>query len=204
MTRIPGRASRSGIQLALIAVLLLAAAMPVMAVNFGSNVNHPCDTTVNSECVANNGIHTVYFGTSAVNVFDDGVRWSITNVYNPVRDVSASVTTSTPADAQVYDYTYGLNNLYGWTFCASNATYGGTDPDRWCRPQNVYLNTTYAGTVNTTAERRYLGCHELGHTLGLQHQVNSTSSCSYDNGINKGIVPNAIDTHDTNNLNAQY
>lgn len=42
------------------------------------------------------------------------------------------------------------------------------------RSSNVTLDTTF-GRKNSAAKRRNVVCHELGHTLGLQHRTQTTS-----------------------------
>ncbi len=194
-----GRLGRLGVA-AVLAASALFAAPPLEATNFGSNLTHPCDTTRASECIANNGYHVVCFdnlgATQVINT-----RWSMTNNYNPVASVqTAELSCGSPTasfDVKVRDEDQGTA-YWGWTQCAPGATYGGTDPNRWCKPQYFYWELHTQAQWNTTFERQYLACHELGHTLGLQHTSNA-SSC-----LSPPTTSNALTSHDINHLNSAY
>lgn len=75
------------------------------------------------------------------------------------------------ADVKVYLINSSTNAL-AWTQCASGAIYGGSDAShtRWCIPQILYCNTRFeADYFPSDTAKRYIACHELGHTIGLRH-----------------------------------
>ena len=182
---------------AVIALLLASSTGSAYGTTFGSK---SCDTTYDSQCVANNGDHAVYFGTPEINKTTADMQWVLDNVYNPIRDISAwNTADASIADVRYYDYEFGLNGIYGWTTCASGAAYGGSYPSRWCKPQNLNLNISYSAVYDTQTERRSIACHELGHTLGLQHAPD-WSTCMYDGYY----VSTWINAHEVDHINAQY
>jgi hypothetical protein len=63
---------------------------------------------------------------------------------------------------------------------------------------SVVLDTTFGRTNNAT-KRRNVVCHELGHTLGLQHRL-GTSSCMTSYVTNQKYP----DATDIKNLNTMY
>lgn len=87
-------------------------------------------------------------------------------------DVSAAVALI-GADAASVNSTFAA---LAWTKCSGESVYGGSDSahTRWCSPQDFYYNTYYAASYYPTdAKKRYIACHELGHTFGLQHPKTS-------------------------------
>jgi hypothetical protein len=182
---------------ALAVVLMLATVQPptTAASNFGSNTasggtpKHACDTTTSSQCIANNGTHVFCFSAVGSSIVAD-TRTIITNAYDSLSSISTSEQSCScdpsvcGVDLQVFDSDYNTS-FWAWTACASGAHFEGTDPRRWCKPQNLKWDTGTSSNWNTTAGRKYIACHEVGHSLGLRHSTGS-SSC---------MVPNTITTH---------
>lgn len=185
--------------LALVLTLLLAVAVPrVIASNWGSQCGtvNGVDTCVS---LANNGGHLVIFYSVEANQ-RNATLWSMANNYNPTDMTVQETTYGGTADVGVYDYTYGANGIWGWVHCPPNNTgVGGAHPNRWCRGQTLKYNLSYPGAFDTDFERRYMACHEMGHTVGLRHSGN-TASCMYANVA----TSNYLDAHDNSHINAQY
>jgi len=120
-------------------------------------------------------------------------------VYEPVADVSCSEAAgSSGADVYVYDNTY-FSQYWAWTACYSTATFGGADPNKWCKPQALRFDLSNQTGFDTPAEGRYLGCHEFGHTLGLRHSYD-TNSCMFTGQATTSVIT----THDASTLNSHY
>jgi hypothetical protein len=186
-------------------VLLDQSTIPTDASPFGSVV---CDTSLSSQCVADNGSHLWYpVGLDAST--DGAMSWVDLNVFDPIADVQMVKTTAfSAADLQVYDAGYGYNGFRAWVVCQAGATYGGSGPaGRWCRPQQISFNNAlpgYPSEFDTDTKRRFVACHEVGHSLGLQHST-ETSSCMRDVPLGyTGTRATGLTTHDIGHLNAWY
>lgn len=174
----------------------LAIAPMASATDFGSNINHPCDETYASQCVADNYDHQVRFFDVTENMLwgtQDRMQY-----YNgrAARLLMREYTTGT-RDVHVQDLYVGPVGWWAATYCASSATYGGTDPSRWCRPQILTYNLTYSIGI---AQPQYMACHELGHTVGLRHYSND-STCM-KNGDTSGW--DQILDHERDHINTRY
>ncbi len=179
--------------------VMLALAVP-SSTSYASNFGSEC-AVVNgvSTCVslANNAVHNYYFGSVEVNQ-RAAVNWVSLNVYNPT-DVNTSETPNSDTDVRVWDNTYGLNNIWGWVDCPSHCYKTGGHPNKTGYRQELRFNLSYPNAFDSQFERRYMACHEFGHTLGLRHNGNS-GSCMYANVA----TSNVLDSHDVSHLNAQY
>lgn len=90
---------------------------------------------------------------------------------------------------------------------SSGMQYGGTDPRKWCRPQRIFYNLAFEQNYFPTDNpKRYIACHELGHTIGLRHSNESTGTCMISATITPKYVPTFTTTsgHDRNHLLAWY
>jgi hypothetical protein len=109
------------------------------------------------------------------------------------------------SDVEVRLTNAGANNALSWTQCAgpvgSGTQHGGSDAShtRWCRPQLIYYNTYYAtGYFPTDNPKRYIACHELGHTIGLRHwQSNGGTEPSTTCMRTATITPKYVPTYTT-------
>jgi Matrixin len=151
---------------------------------WGSSYSWPCDTHYRSQCVANNSGHRyqlVGLTTSRANA-----TLRALDLFNDNSEVAAIAVTSDP-DVVVIDANRLDIDLFAWGWCLTSppppappTEYGGSDAShtRWCRPQYVIWNSSSeaAPKVNSTAKYNYIGCHEIGHTLGLRHR-STTASC---------------------------
>jgi hypothetical protein len=182
------RAAKSFRALGVVLMLLIVNTTPVAASNWGSGVSqtkpqggHACDDTPLSECIADNGSHFVTF----YNVGDPQLTATanrLSNVYDPITGVVVLYQSqqNSNTDVVVLDGFSGVNLFAGWTICAHNATYGGSDPYRWCKVQYIYYNLSHTDYYATGSRRRMIACHEVGHTLGLQHTASGgTTSCMH-------------------------
>ena len=179
--------------------LALLLAGPILGSNWGSNRTHPCDSHPESQCIANNGLHSYYLGNVEPNQAA-ATRATCAQDYDPVTNVTCSeLTSSTNADVWVNDAVYATR-AWAWTACTTAASYGGADPRRWCVPQAIRYNLDYPDMYNEPSERAYIACQEFGHTLGLRHS-GDRGSCMYPNDVTAGEV---LTLHDALMLSSNY
>ena len=144
---------------------------------FGSSYNNNCDTTPLSQCVANDANHFYAF-IDLETPRQAATQRALSVLYGPNSDIN--VFTSSSSDLRVYEILSAVD-AFAWGQCATGATYGGSNANhtRWCQPQNVYWQTksSAASKVNSTAKYNDIGCHEIGHTVGLRHRSGSPTTC---------------------------
>ena len=201
-------------------LLTLLSASLASALNFGSSFAHICDTTNASQCKANDSFHGIIISVSGA------YRTQVLAVmadYNSVAPPTAMTEVVIPGpsgyDVEVLLVNAGANNILAWTQCqgavgAPGMAYGGSDTlhTRWCRPQKFFYNTFYAaGYFPDDPPKRYIACHELGHTIGLRHwQSNGgsepSSTCMRTATITPKFVPTfgTTSSHDRSNIAAGY
>lgn len=90
-------------------------------------------------------------------------------------------------------------DVWGYTGCEDDATKGGSDPARWCHAQVLVFDKSNESSWDTTSRRRFLACHELGHTLGLRHR-SASGPCMN----NIGTYPTALPGHEQDHLEIHY
>ena len=169
-----------------VAAALVLAAQPLVDgalayhdVYFGSSYGGTtCNDQITSQCVANDATH--YFGLVDLSTARAGAtQRALSTLYGPNSDINVSNANS--SDLKVFEID-SMRDAYAWTQCASTgATFGGSDAahTRWCQPQYIYWNirSAVASKVVTTAQYNYIGCHEVGHTVGLRHRSGTPSTC---------------------------
>ena len=161
--------------------------------------------TNTSECTPNDDVHTVYISTSWP-ITDGNIKSalldSLANDYDALPQISATQVFTNDADVQILFLTVNPNWDFAYTTCAYGAT-TGYDNIRyymWCRPQRLYLQDfpgAYEQCWDSAPCRAHYTCHELGHTLGLQHHFKDHNSCmSYWDDPH----PTNLDDHDKDHL----
>jgi hypothetical protein len=175
--------------------------------NFGSNTNsddevaHTCDTTLASQCVANNGTHVVYKVNLTANI-SAAVDHAVAEAH-AIRDFSAFVwcCNDNTQDVNAHDGDYNNTTWWAYTACTPAATHGGTAPlALWCKPQDNVFNWDHADQWDAAPEgRRTVACHELGHSFGLRH-TDDSASCMR----NAQTTPDGYSPHDVDRVNGNY
>lgn len=110
-------------------------------------------------------------------------KWNETSgIDSYYRDFSTGCPNSTVHCVIVYNAYYGATGWVGQTVRTLNAA------QTYYASAYIALNETYGGTQ---AQRWNTACHEIGHVLGLDHNV-STSSCLYYSRTSQ-LYPNGDD-----------
>ena len=178
---------------------------PVVAdhngVPFGSL--RPCGGTPrNCVSVADNATHLVYFSSVGEGMYNATIN-TMNEDYNPTDMNMWSTTYWQTADVWVYDADYGQNGAAGWVDCPANAPQGvNARGDAWCKNQTLKYNITaaYRPFWEDAGSRAYLACHEMGHTMGLQHWWGS-GTCMFPDAPNG---PQNLDPVDRGHINGYY
>ena len=197
----PHVSARAGKAIAIACALSLAVAATTYA-RFGSSYDNNCDTTIYAQCVAPNAYETVSINVGGS--YATQIRWAMAN-YNSVAP-PVDMVEFYPFPPNYSDVLVGAttspNYALAWTQCATGATYGGSDAShtRWCTPQRLIYNLACeASHFPTDNAKRYIACHELGHTVGLRPPLSTEPqvTCMRNAGISPKYVPTYTTTSTT-------
>lgn len=182
----------------LIVLTVLASAVPAGA-NFGDETSTPPNGLAGAS-LANNKWHAVRRGSANSHMWA-AVSWAVSNSLDPTDMVAYTTSTDPYPDVWVESFNGGADGPWARVVCpVDNSGYGGTSPYQWCRGQLLEMNffTSFSGNWG-----RFVGCHELGHTVGLRHTSNS-GSCMRQLGPNHGTYPLDYSSHDKAHINGWY
>ena len=176
------------------------AAPPATATNYGS---HDCITipgTNYSSCISigNNYNHQWNYTNPRADIYND-FEFVVETQYDDRTELVINETNFSNADVQVFDADYGDFGVWGWVWCPNTSWTSGSHPNKACRPQWLRFNLYWGSAFDSQFERRYMACHEFGHTLGLRH-ISNTSSCMYANVA----TSRTLLSHDIGHINAVY
>lgn len=172
-----------------------------------AKANHFYGATGNTGCgapnMADNATHSFYYDASLPTYMRDKMNEIRTESYNPT-DINTVTSTDPNSQTDVVVYQQNYTNFCGvaWdgsggstTALTSCVSLSGSA----CQKFEVRFDSSYTGGA-TAAQRKFLTCHETGHTLGLGHRLPS-SSCM----IPFPLPPEtSIDQHDRDAINAHY
>lgn len=187
--------------------LTLSLATPVAGNNFGSTASPgEGDSPSSSVNLDPNSHHTIRFFYIET-LQRNATEWGLGRIDQSLMStqVLADTTCSacTSQDVLITDGNYGDNGVVAWNSCPGTATVTGVHPERTCYGQIVrYNNGAYPEYYNSTLKRYRLGCHELGHTVGLRHNEFDTAVISC---LNRYVrTSNDFTAHDLEHLNFEY
>jgi hypothetical protein len=178
---------RLGLTLAGVMLTLAAGALPVAGVSVerrGPEIESllPCDRPVTPpRCVSvgNDSTHFVYIDAAVPPALAAAVRRALADYDRTNLRMILQPAITPRTDVVVFAADHGANGAAGWVYCPASAPQGlSAAGDRWCQRQELHfnLNARYAGYFGDGASRRYMACHELGHTIGLRHWGNPPRS----------------------------
>lgn len=105
-----------------------------------------------------------------------------------------------PDDVYVYDANYSNRGGYGFTF----PSYDGREaPPSACHTTRCprFVVQFHLGYSLSDVQWKKVGCHELGHTGGLDHYASFRTDTCMGSGL--GVpLPLALDAHDRKTINA--
>jgi hypothetical protein len=159
--------------------------------------------------------HTIYYDSLEQSVRDhmEWARWAVVDPTTVDSQLVSSATSLT--DVVVYDQDYttycGLNwhdpgpepneGFAGYVFCVSLTSNNKCEKHE-LRIDLSWWNTSFAGADNNNMPRRYMACHEMGHTLGVRHPNRLEPEDSFDSCMVPGqAAPDYIAMHDACMIN---
>lgn len=204
MSREQGKTSKQGSWWITLTLVAAAAGLCVLAVktsyatNFGSQGTPGSGGTTNGVFKTNNAYWNVIRRDLTTN-YSDGVTLTLGVDYDEIPGFTAttweeSYCQESGMDVCVFDFDYGDNNLYGWNACAGS--YSGTHPNMVCELNYTRINLHYAPPAMRIA------CHELGHSVGLRHTIDS-ASCMRPTSLG-GTSSRLSNPHDYNHIADAY
>lgn len=127
------------------------------------------------------------------------VNYTAQNQYNPTDLYYKPLSGTIDVIIGDADYPQYVSKA-AWVECPVGATQGSAgNPLRWCIGQRIRFNGSAPGSGSySTFELRHLACHEMGHTVGLQHYT-TTSSCMSPSTTWTSAQLNAADRANINN-----
>lgn len=142
--------------------------------------------------VQGRALTTTASGNASDTVFTD---YAPTNLVVQWSSGAASCT----GDVCIYDSDYGDNGWLGLYDC-DLGTSAGSHPNMTCSRGRVLLNQ-WSGLPSGVALSEYNICHELGHSVGLNH--NSHNSSCVKRYVDGGRA-NTLSGHDVEEIDAHY
>lgn len=193
--------------LAVISLVMITPGSSAIASNFGSGGQY--NNPPNQVSLANNNHHKMnFYSTTTAN--GAAMQWVLNNELSRGQFTWEWVDEDANWDVRFMDDNYMDNGVLGWVNCPQGATESGSNPNRTCVGQRLNFNQygPYENTYDTTHGRRVMACHELGHTVGLQHTSNNNScmQTALDTGWNPNNpnYPNTYSGHDIDHLKDEY
>ncbi|WP_203906423.1 zinc-dependent metalloprotease family protein [Rhizocola hellebori] len=172
------RLTRSRAAVIAAAFLAITAFGPVAPANADNYSGQTGDTGCTGLNEADNATHSFHY-VDLTQHMTDATNWARTNNLNPT-DINTTYdsTLDSLTDVVVRDVHYVDYCGYDWLQPGGSgvvglATCDSLSPSGQCEQHTVRYNLNFTESTPQSNERG-LACHELGHTLGLQHTTGNT------------------------------
>jgi len=214
LTRLTSTWGRAAASAAAALLLVINSAGYAGAHHGGRPIFSTCPTggypwTSNCSSVGNDRDHYVYVHSSVNNNLRNALLTSMSSDYDPTQLRMFSQTSITAwTDVRAYAGNYSVQAA-GWVVCETGSATGVNKYGHvWCLKQGLRFNFNFSEYFNDGPSLNYITCHELGHTLGLQHWgqnlVGSPGTGSTCMHMNTPNGPTVLHQYDRDHINAYY
>lgn len=160
-------------------------------------------TGCSSPNMADNNTHSFFYTAAFPTYMRDAVNAARAESYDPT-DINTVTSTNVNSGTDVVTYQQDYSSWCGARWHPTGGAVGHTQcvslviSNGRCQKAELRSDESFvAGT--SVARRKWLACHETGHSLGLNHRTAASDSCMWP----EDDVPH-IDQHDRDALNANY
>jgi hypothetical protein len=179
-------------------VLIVAIWSSALATNFGSDDGWGTNP-YNNVSLAQNQSHWIYRDSFLPSNLSSDILWAVNNLGTGSDIMLLDTAWQALADVRAWSWSWGIDYPPAWVNCPWSGTTSGSHPNMSCFGQDMHFNLSRTEFYDTQAERRFVVCHELGHTMGLKHRQ-SESGCMQQGNL----TINQYTPHDIAHLNAAY
>jgi hypothetical protein len=183
-----------------LAITAFGPSLPAQADNYSGQTGDTGCTGLNE---ADNATHSFHY-VDLAQISTAATNWARTNVLNPTAiNTTYDSTLDNLTDVVVRDQHYVDYCGYDWLQPGGSgvvglATCDSQSPSGQCEQHTARYNLNFTQSTSTSNQRG-LACHELGHTLGLEHR---TSTSCMQQGYPKPV--NDYSPHDKNHISNNY
>lgn len=160
--------------------------------------------------VANNRWHSWAFHGSVPDLMRTATNQAFVYNYDPTDLVVSQYADGSFTDVNVLS---GPHDAVGIAYCHPDAQRTGTDPLRACHGFVVKYNPNICSPVGcvtwsdvSAMQRKFIACHEIGHTVGLRHATTSNHPAPASSCMQTGVLPDnpGLHAHDVDFINWLY
>lgn len=171
-----GTLSQLALVVSMVAAGVVLAAEPapaLMAGTGGRSAN--CAVNDPGEVIATDNYQHTVFRSALSSGMNTAAVWALDNQYNTLdMDVIYAASVNSTTDAVLYDQNYSTYCGINWNSASGLSSCVARNAVRECEKNEVrWDNSTVDGW--NVSQRRFIACHEIGHSVGLVH--NGAGTC---------------------------